>query len=188
MRVYFFHRHVRDTVIILEEGNLPNPQCPRCNMLVPWQTLNGRHPATAQCAKGEERKRWRLAEEDMRDSAERDFHTYVRPLETVTLFKYLGQVLTKGDDDWTEVVGNLKKEQKNWEQLSRIQGQEGANPRVSGMFFKAVVQEVLIFGSETWVLTPAWNGTWEVFDTGSRGGSKGGILLGRRRGAGIFHL
>ena len=26
MRVHFFHRHVRDTVIILEEGNLPHPR------------------------------------------------------------------------------------------------------------------------------------------------------------------
>ena len=33
-------------------------------------------------------------------------------------------------------------------------GLEGANPSLSGMFFKAVVQEVLLFGSETWVLNP----------------------------------
>ena len=35
MRVYFLHRHVRDTVVVLEEGNLPHPRCPRCDMLVP---------------------------------------------------------------------------------------------------------------------------------------------------------
>ena len=29
MRVHFFYRHVRDTVIILEEGNLPQKWCPR---------------------------------------------------------------------------------------------------------------------------------------------------------------
>ena len=27
------------------------------------------------------------------------------------------------------------------------------------MFFKAVVQAVIIFGSEMWVITPAWDGT-----------------------------
>ena len=36
----------------------------------------------------------------------------------------------------------------------RILGWEGANPRASGMFFKAVVQAVLLFRSETWVMTP----------------------------------
>ena len=28
MRENFLHRHVRDTVVILEEGNLPHPRCP----------------------------------------------------------------------------------------------------------------------------------------------------------------
>ena len=28
MWVHFVHRHVHDTVVILEEGNLPLPQCP----------------------------------------------------------------------------------------------------------------------------------------------------------------
>ena len=31
---------------------------------------------------------------------------------------------------------------------------EGVNPRALGMFYKAVVQAVLIFGVETWVMTP----------------------------------
>ena len=52
MRVHLLHWHGRYTVIILEDGNLPHPQCPLCNILVPWKALNGRHIATAQCAKG----------------------------------------------------------------------------------------------------------------------------------------
>ena len=28
MWVHFVHRHVHDTVVILEEGNLPLPRCP----------------------------------------------------------------------------------------------------------------------------------------------------------------
>ena len=38
--------------------------------------------------------------------------------------------------------------------MERILGWEGANPRVSGMFFMAVVHELMLFGLETWVLTP----------------------------------
>ena len=66
----------------------------------------------------------------------------------------MGPVLTAGDENWPGVVGNLKKARKSWASLSRIMGWEGAKPRVSGIFFKAVVQEVLLFRSETWVLTP----------------------------------
>ena len=52
MQMHFLHRHVLDTVVILEEGNLPRPRCTRCDMMFPRQALNGRHPATAQCARG----------------------------------------------------------------------------------------------------------------------------------------
>ena len=37
MRMNFWKRNVRDTVVILEEGNLPHPQCPLCDMMVPWR-------------------------------------------------------------------------------------------------------------------------------------------------------
>ena len=33
-RVHLWHRHIRDTVVILEEGNLPHPLCLLCDMLV----------------------------------------------------------------------------------------------------------------------------------------------------------
>ena len=51
MRVHFVHQHVQDTVVMLEEVNLPHPQCPRCDMQVPRKALNGRHLGTAQYAK-----------------------------------------------------------------------------------------------------------------------------------------
>ena len=86
MRVHLVHRHVLDTVVILEEGNFPHPRCARCDMLVPRRTLNGRHPATAQCAKGAERKRQRLAEADTRESLERAFEAYGEPIKNVSKF------------------------------------------------------------------------------------------------------
>ena len=69
MRVHSLHYRVRDTMIILEEGNPPHPRCPRCNILVPWKSLNGQHITTDQCIKGVEQKRRRLTEEDMRKIA-----------------------------------------------------------------------------------------------------------------------
>ena len=60
IQLHFLHRHFRDNVIIPEEGNLPHPKCPRCDMLVPWKDLNRKHITTAQCAKGAEQKIWRL--------------------------------------------------------------------------------------------------------------------------------
>ena len=76
MRVHFWRRHVRDTVIILEEGNLPLPWCENYDMLVMWQALNGRHKDTEMCRSGVERKRQRLAEAEIRESTERAFEAY----------------------------------------------------------------------------------------------------------------
>ena len=38
--------------------------------------------------------------------------------------------------------------------MSKILSREGADPKVSGNFFKAVVQELFLFGADMWVLTP----------------------------------
>ena len=52
------------------------------------------------------------------------------------------------------MAGNLIKASKSYTGMTRILGQEGEETRIYGLFFKAVVQAVLIFGSEMWVLTP----------------------------------
>ena len=59
-------------------------------MLVPWRELNFRHHATAICKKGAERKRRQMVEAELRDSTERAFEAYGKPLEMVLIFKYLG--------------------------------------------------------------------------------------------------
>ena len=99
MRVHFSRRHVRDTVIILEEGNLPHPRCEECDMLVPWRSLNGRHKDTEMCRSGAIKKRRRETETEIRESTERAFEAYGGQLEAVDSFKYLGRVMTAGDDD-----------------------------------------------------------------------------------------
>ena len=76
MRVHFVHRHFHNTVVILEEGNLPLPRCPRCDLQVSRKALNGRHLGTSQCRTGMERKQQRLAEAEMRVTLEKAFHAY----------------------------------------------------------------------------------------------------------------
>ena len=148
MMLHFLHRYVWDTVVILEEGNLPHPWCPRCDMLVPWSTLNERHIATAQCARGEERKQLRLAEEELRESSKRAFQAYEKTLENATVFKYMGRVMTTVGDTKTEVSGKLQKVKKIWGWMSRHLIREGTDPKILEKFSKAVVQAVLVLGAE----------------------------------------
>ena len=48
----------------------------------------------------------------------------------------------------------MAKARKSWGRIQGILRREGATSRISGNFFKAVVQQVLLFGSETWLVTP----------------------------------
>ena len=72
----------------------------------------------------------------------------------VTSFKYLVQVISETDNYWSAVVRNLDQATNFWSRMSCILSREGAAPQVSGFFFKVVIQVVLIFGSDTWVVTP----------------------------------
>ena len=132
-------------------------------MLVLWRTLKGRHHTIAVCKKVAKRKRRQMEEAELRDSTESAFEDYGKLLETVSTFKYMGRVMTAGDDNWTAVAGNLVKAQKIWGRLLQILSREGVEKRVSGNFSKAVVQAVLLVGSETWVLTPRIERALESF-------------------------
>ena len=47
MQVHFMHRHVLDTVVMLEERTFPHPRWAKCDMQVPRRALNERYPGTA---------------------------------------------------------------------------------------------------------------------------------------------
>ena len=163
MRVQFVHRNVHDTVVMLEEGNLPLPRCPRCDLQVSRKALNGRHLGTIQCRTETERKQRRLAEVEMRENLERAFHAYGKPMEAVSEFRYFGQLLTATDDDWPAVAGNIRKAWVIWGRLARVLGREGATPKVSRSFYTDVPQQVLLFEAETWVLTRKMESALDTF-------------------------
>ena len=107
LRVYFLNRHVRYTMVILEEEPSPQPRRPCFDMVVPWAELNVCHTTTAHCTKGAEGKRRRLVAEEMRKSMVRAFQAYARSLNTVTSFKYLGYIMMTLNDNWLALVRNL---------------------------------------------------------------------------------
>ena len=51
------------------------------------------------------------------------------------------------------VEQNLQRAQEKWVRLGKILGREGSDRITAGRFYVAVVQAVLLFGSETWILT-----------------------------------
>jgi hypothetical protein len=70
------------------------------------------------------------------------------------VFKYLGWLLAYNNNDTQAMRGNLKKGRTSSGRVSRILRAENASSKVCGVFYIAIVQAVLLFGSETWKLSP----------------------------------
>ena len=80
------------------------------------------------------------------------FLAYGALLTAISSFRYLRQMLSSSKDDWPEVEKNLQRARGKWGRLVKILEREGADRIMVGRFYVSVVQAVLLFGSETWVL------------------------------------
>ena len=157
------HRHVHETVVILEEANLPLPRCPRCDLQFTRKALNGRHLGTLQCKKRAERKRRLLAETETRENAEWAFHAYGKLMDAVSEFRYLRRLLTATDDDWPAMDGEHSEGAGELGTFGAGAGNGGGGPKMSRSFYTAVTQQVLLFGAETWVLTRKMESALDAF-------------------------
>ena len=86
-------------------------------------------------------------------------------MEGVEKFKYLESPMDQMDCDWLEVCQNFKRERKVWGRLGKMIKIEEADIKVSEMLYRAVVQLVLLFGLESWVLLSEMNKTVEQAHT-----------------------
>ena len=73
----------------------------------------------------------------------------------------------EGDSNWPAVAGNLVKAKKSWCRMQGILSKEGSTNRVLGNFFEAMVQQVLMFGAETWVVSPMMERALSAFIHGA---------------------
>ena len=88
---------------------------------------------------------------------------YGKPLTEVPSFKFLGKKLLSFDGYWPAVEKNLRRARGKWGQLVKILGRGGLDRITVGRFYVALVQEVLLFEYNTWVLTPRLEKNLEVF-------------------------
>ena len=70
------------------------------------------------------------------------------------VFRYLGRLISYDDADTQAMRSNLRKARGCWAWVSHVLRAENATPKTCGMFYKATVQAVLLYGSETWSLSP----------------------------------
>jgi hypothetical protein len=152
LRRHFLMRHPQDLVCILAEGSQPLLQCNQCGLQTPVEDLNQGHHCTGLCQRGWERKSQHAAVAHSQQALDCVFTCNREELERVEVFKYLGRLIVYNDADTQAIRSNLRKARGCWAWILHVLRAEHASPRTCGMFYKATVQAVLLYGSETWSL------------------------------------
>jgi hypothetical protein len=150
LRLHSRNRHPPCSIHILEENPTPFPKCELCRFQVPRGSKN--HQGMQMCKEGRARKQ-RLVTAIWAHRAQAiTFQACNAQMEAVNAFKYLGCYFATTDSDWPALYRNLQKARSKWAMISKVLVHDNATPRVSGMFYKAVVQSVLLYGFESWTV------------------------------------
>ena len=150
---YGMHRHFgfkHKMAVVHFSGEGPLVPCSKCRMQVPSLEI---HEDSKLCQRMAERA---LRRQQLQTNLQADhtvFHIGDTDIESVSSFKYLGQVLSANDDNLPAVLSNIQKAQQRWGQVAQLLVHEGASVKTMGYFYKAIVQAVLLYGSATWVVT-----------------------------------
>jgi hypothetical protein len=75
-------------------------------------------------------------------------------LERVEVYKYLGRMMAQDNEDTQAVRAQLRKAHVTWAQFRKVLWSENTPPTVAAKFYLAIVQAILLYGSETWVISP----------------------------------
>jgi hypothetical protein len=150
MHRHFLFRHYYDTIIIRKEGILS--RCEQCGMFCTIVALTGKHLQRMICREGAKWNKRKMNLQCIR-AFRCTFHTIEQPIGTVTSFSYLGRINTSQDSDRAVARRNLQKARQRWAMISHLLMCENASPCISALFYKATIQTVLLYGSETWVIT-----------------------------------
>ncbi len=121
------------------------------------------HQNSMECQVGVERRQQREAVVSSALALRQLFSVHGVALERVEVFKYLGRLLAQDDGDTQAIRAQLRKARSTWARVGQVLWAENVPPRVAAKFYKGVVQVVLLYGSETWVLNAAALASLERF-------------------------
>ena len=144
---HFCSKHPESEVVIKSDGRIP--KCDLCGMRA--KDL-GRHQQSSTCKKLRGRRESERKQDLQAKASKVTFQVNGKNIERVRSFRYLGRILTDNDDDEECVTDNLRRARQKWGVIAKILKREGANPVCMSRFYLTVVQAVLLYGADTWVI------------------------------------
>ena len=79
----------------------------------------------------------------------------VEPLDPDVEFPYLGRTVAYNNSDWAGLYHNLRKAQRRWGIVGKVVTKTGTTVQSQGILYKEIVQLVLLYGGDSWVVTGA---------------------------------
>ena len=147
---HFCLRHSSSTLVITEDGRLP--KCNFCGMHVHKEGME-KHVNSKTCQKGRTRRMYER-KQDVHSAAENvSFLVNGVLLVRASEFVYLGRAVREDGRDTTCIVRRISKARQRWGSVAKILKREGACSKVMAKFYLAVVQAVLLYGSDSWIIT-----------------------------------
>jgi hypothetical protein len=150
LRHHFLMQHMQDLVCIPIKSSQPLPQCEQCGLQMPVEGLNGSHYLIELCQWGWERTRQHAAAVRSHEALGCLFTAYGGKMERVEVFKYLGHLIAYYDANTQAMRLNPRKTRGYWAWILRVLRAENLTARIH----KVTVQADLLYGSETWSLSP----------------------------------
>ena len=147
LREHFMYRHCKSKVAIFHEVPGTLPRCDQCGLHMPAARIF-KHWHSDNCNKATER-RLRRRYMDMAESCgEMEFSVYgvegEERVENVPTSRYWGRPLDQTNDDWLAVQRNIMYARSVWGILGTMIQRKRVEPRVSVIFYSAVVQAILL--------------------------------------------
>merc|ERR1711966_551760 len=151
MRRHFAYRHRGHRVAVAGECFR---RCHPCGMQVSTAGTPA-HEASATCMRMTAARRQHTVAAEGRAALDRTFSAYGEVLKSVRQFKYLGRIVSYDDNDTPAIRRNIKKARRQRGQFRRLLERDSVPARVAGMYYQAVIASVLLYGSESWVVSPS---------------------------------
>ncbi len=112
-----------------------------------------RHQYSKECQVGVERRKQRETAIFSALALCQQFTVHRNVLERVKVFKYLGRMMAQDDNDIQAIRAQLRKAHATWARVGQVLWSKNAPPPIATRFYQAIVQAILLYGSETWVIS-----------------------------------
>ena len=134
---------------------MPYTNCERCAPQVTSWQLDNQHYNLDQCCLSRDHWYIRKTLQQSFEAIQVTIEINLDLLKSSAKFPYLGHTIAYYNSYWRGLYHNLSKLQRRWCMVSRFLVKMRVTVRVRETLYKLVVQTVLLYGSDRWIITDA---------------------------------